>query len=149
MGEDPRGLRRVKRRAHLRTRRDTGSPVAIKAESLRVVTGLTVRGVRENVRRMPLDEVGIVKTARLLRRMTAGADLFVVALRAVHGAAGSNRAVPNGEIGGVDRPGYTDRADAQTGLYTRSGKRAHSHARRSAPTGMALLTARLRVTICA
>jgi hypothetical protein len=122
MGEDPRGLRRVKRRAHLRTGRDPGSLVAVEAESLRVVTGLAVRGVREDVHGMPLDEVRIVKTARLLRRMAAGADLFTVTLRAVHGAAGSNDAVSNGKVGGVDRPRYAHSADAQPWFHAWPGK---------------------------
>lgn len=100
--ENPGRLAGVKRRVHLRTRRDTGALVAVEAESLRVMTGLAVRGVREDVRGMPLDEVGVVKAPGLLRGMAAGADLFGVALCAVHGGAGSDGSVPSGKIGSVD-----------------------------------------------
>jgi len=115
----------MKRCVHLRARRDAGAPVAIQAEALCVVAGLAIRGVRENVHRMPLHEIATVEPPRLGRGVAISADLLGVALRAIHAAAGGQGAVPRREVGWMNSSRNARRADAESRSHAWPGKREY------------------------
>jgi hypothetical protein len=123
MGQDPGCLAVMKRRVHLRARRDTGALVAVEAEALGVVAGLAIRRVREDVHRMSLHEVAAVEPPGFLRGVTVSADLLGVALRAVHAAAGSQRTVPRLEVGWMHGSGNARWVDAESRSHAWPGKR--------------------------
>jgi hypothetical protein len=93
----------VKRRTHLGSRRDTGSLVAVQAESLRVVACLAIRGVREDVHGMSFHEVRTVEAPRFLRSVATSADLLGMALCAIQSAAGGRGTVSRREVGRMNR----------------------------------------------
>jgi hypothetical protein len=119
--ENPGRLSVVKRRIHRHARGDPGSPVAVQAELLCVVTGLAIGGVRKDVRGVTLHKVRVMKTTRFLCGVASGADLLGMALCTVHGATGGRRAVTGREIGRMERECYARRTDAKPRSHARTG----------------------------
>jgi hypothetical protein len=147
MGEDPGRLSVVKRSVHRRPGGDPGSPVAVQAETLRVVAGLAIGGVCEDVRGVPLDEVCIVEAPGILPGVAPGADLLGVALCAIHEATRGSGTMTRSEVRVMERENDSRRTDAESRFGVCPGKRDDRVARCTSSTGVALFAAGLRVAI--
>jgi hypothetical protein len=124
MGQDPGRLAIVKRGVHLRARRDTRPLMAIQAEPLCVVARLAIRCVREDVHCVSFDEVRVMESPGLRRGVAVSADLFGVALGAIHGAARGQGTVPRREVGRMKWQDDARWIDSKARSHSRSGKHA-------------------------